>query len=225
MTNTALYPIFIRQGKSKTRFKVGYINHTGKGAIDPIFDYGTRFYEGLAAVEVRGRWGVIDASGEFVIQPKPWSHLRFRDGLASVSVKDKWEIVDRTGSFLLQPKYDYLGPLREGFALFKVGEFRVPGRYGFVDQKGVELTPAVFHNAYGFSEGLAAAKVGNPWGYIDPSGVFKITPRFEGTRPGAAPDRRHKSWLLREWSGSRLVRPKLRIHRHHRQVCDRQWLR
>ncbi len=184
MEDPILYPIFVRQGRSKTRFKLGYMNNRGEGVIDPIFDYGTRFYEGLAAVEVRGRWGVINVSGEFVIQPKPWSYLRFRDGLASVSVKDKWGIVDRTGNFVLHPKYDYLGPVREGFALFKVGEFRAPGRYGFVDRRGVELTPAVFHDACGFSEGLAAAKVGNLWGYIDQSGIFRITPRFSGTRQG-----------------------------------------
>jgi hypothetical protein len=91
--------------------------------------------------------------------------------------------IDRAGNFVVEPKYDYMGPFKEGLALFRVRESeRV--RYGFLDESGKEVIPAVFHSAYSFSEGLAAAKVGNLWGYIVPSGVFKITPRFEGTRPG-----------------------------------------
>jgi hypothetical protein len=68
----------------------------------------------------------------------------------------------------------------------RVGKFeeRLKWRYGYLDKSGSEVIPAVFHSAYGFSEGLAAAKVGNLWGYIDPSGVFKVTPRFEGVRQG-----------------------------------------
>lgn len=163
MTDTTLYPIFVRQGRSKTRFKVGYINQRGEVVIDPIFDYATRFYEGLAAVEVRNRWGVINASGEFAIQPQSRGWCRFRDGLASISVKGKWGIIDRSGKFVLKPKYDYLESFREGRAVFRLGGFQQSRtwRYGYLDKNGAEAIPAVFHNAYGFSEGLAAAKVGS----------------------------------------------------------------
>jgi hypothetical protein len=204
MTDTTLYPIFVRQGRSKTRFKVGYINQRGEVVIDPIFDYATRFYEGLAAVEVRNRWGVINASGEFTIQPQSWGWCRFRDGLASISVRGKWGVIDRTGKFVLKPKYDYLGSFKEGLALCRAGELR-SARYGFVDRSGTEVTRPVFHDAQDFSEGLAAAKVGNLWGYIDPSGAFKITPRFDGAGAGKRwPDTRagyFTSGLAPVWSG------------------------
>jgi len=121
-----------------------------------------------------------------VIQPASWGWGRFHDGLANVSVKGMWGIVDRTGNFVLKPKYDYLERFREGRALFRVGKFqeRKSWRYGYLDRNGAEVIPPVFHGAHGFSEGLAAAKVGNLWGYINPSGVFKITPRFDGTGSG-----------------------------------------
>lgn len=186
MTYPHLFPIFVRQGRSGTSFKVGYINHQGNVAVDPVFDEGTRFYEGLASVKSRNRWGVIDTSGEFVIQPGLSGRCRFHEGLACISVKGTWGIIDRTGKFVLQPKYAHLESFREGRAVFRVGEFqhRERWRYGYLDASGFEVIPAVYHNAYGFSECLAAAKVGNLWGYIDPSGVFKITPRFDGTRQG-----------------------------------------
>lgn len=66
MTDTPLYAIFVREGKSKTCYKVGYINPVGRTVIDPIYNNGTRFHEGLAAVCVHeGRWGIIDTRGNF----------------------------------------------------------------------------------------------------------------------------------------------------------------
>jgi len=35
ITDVMLFPIFVRQGRSRTRFKVGYINQTGDVVIDP----------------------------------------------------------------------------------------------------------------------------------------------------------------------------------------------
>jgi hypothetical protein len=178
-----LFPIFVRQGKGLTRFKVGYIDHQGQVLIDPIFDEGTRFYEGLAAVKVKGRWGVINADGSFVIQPKSWGWCRFREGFASISVKGNWGVIDRNGNFIVEPRYDYVGPFKEGLALIRVGESE-KARYGFIDKTGVEVIPPKLHGAKDFSDGLAAAKVVNLWGYIVSSGAFKITPRFDGTGSG-----------------------------------------
>ncbi len=186
MNPTSLFPIFVRQGRSRSRFKVGYIDKQGQVVIDPIFDEGTRFCEGVAAVAVKNRWGIINANGAFVVQPAWWGIGRFRGGLANVSVKGMWGIVDRTGNFVVKPKYDYLEPFKEERAVFRVGKFqeRRSWRYGFLDKNGAEVIPAVFHDARAFSEGLAAAKVGNLWGYTARSGVFEITPRFDGTGSG-----------------------------------------
>jgi hypothetical protein len=185
MTDAPLFPIFVRKGRSRTHYNVGYINNEGKVVIEPIFNEGTRFYGGLAAVSLKGRWGIINASGNFVVQPKLWSWCRFDGGLAGLANRSgKWGIIDREGNSIIQPKYDYVGPFRNDRALFRMGELS-NARFGYVDRKGDEVIPAVFHDACGFSEGLAAAKVGNLWGYIDPSSLFKITPRFESTRQGA----------------------------------------
>jgi len=177
-----LFPIFVPVGKSKTRYRVGYIDHAGKLAIDPVFNQGTQFSEGTASVQAKGgRWGVIDTTGNFVIEPKLWNWCRFQDGLAPLATKQgKWGLIDRTGNFVLQSNYDSIGPFDSGRALVRIGEER-EARFGYIDRAGAEIIPLAFHKARGFSEGLAAVKVGNLWGYIRPSGAFQITPRFDGT--------------------------------------------
>ena len=178
----ALFPIFVPQGKSKTRYRVGYIDHHGEVVIDPVFKEGTLYAEGTASVQVTGgRWGVIDTNGSFVIQPELWNWCRFKDGLAPLATKaGKWGVIDKSGNFVVQPVYDSIGPFENGRALVRTGEGR-QARSGFIDQAGAEVIPLNFQKARHFSEGLAAVKVGHLWGYILPSGVFQITPRFDGT--------------------------------------------
>lgn len=177
-----LFPIFVPQGKSKTRYRVGYIDHEGRLVIEPVFNEGTLFAEGTAAVQVNGgRWGVIDANGSFVIQPKLWNWCRFQDGLAPLATKQgKWGLIDKSGNFVVEPIYESIGPFESGRALVRTGEGR-EARFGFIDPTGGEVIPLEFHKARRFSNGLAAVKVEQVWGYILPSGIFQITPRFDGT--------------------------------------------
>jgi len=51
-------------------------------------------------------------------------------------------------------------------------------RYFFVDKTGKPLTSQTFSDASCFSEGLAAVKIGNVYGYIDKIGNVKIKPQF-----------------------------------------------
>ncbi|MGB6193357.1 MAG: WG repeat-containing protein [Terracidiphilus sp.] len=176
-----LFPIFVPQGKSKTRYRVGYIDCQGKLVIDPLFNKGTMFVDGTASVQVEsGRWGVIDSNGNFLIQPELPNWCRFQDGIAPLATKKgKWGIIDRTGNFVVQPIYNSIGPFANGRALVRIGEEKA-ARFGFIDRTGAELIPLNFHRAKHFSEGFAAVKIGHLWGYILPSGVFQITPRFDG---------------------------------------------
>jgi hypothetical protein len=57
MIDASLFPIFVRKGRSRTRFKVGYIDKQGRVAIEPLFDGGARFHDGLAAVNAKGSLG------------------------------------------------------------------------------------------------------------------------------------------------------------------------
>lgn len=164
MDTPELFPIFVPQSKSKTRYRVGYIDLSGKLVIDSVFNQGTLFVEGKASVQVKGgRSGVIDANGNFVIQPDLWNWCRFRDGIAPLATKEgKWGVIDQTGKFVVQPIYDAIGPFENGRALVRIGEEKV-ARSGFIDRTGAEVIPLKFHKARHFSNGLAAVKVANLW--------------------------------------------------------------
>ena len=50
----------------KTR-KVGLVGHDGKLVLEPTYDKGLHFTNGLAALQKDGRWGYVNAEGEDVI--------------------------------------------------------------------------------------------------------------------------------------------------------------
>lgn len=184
LQDSDLFPIFVRQGKSRTRNKVGYINRAGKTVIDPVFEDGTGFHEGLAAVKVGRVWGAINPAGEFVIRPTLPDSCRFSEGFASVFTKKGWGLINKRGEFIVPPRYRYVGDVREGLAQFITNFEGGYLREGFLNTSGSEVIPAKYNDTGSFSEGLAAVKVANLWGYITHSGTFKIPPRFEGTRQG-----------------------------------------
>ena len=47
--------------------KFGYINKTGNFSIEPKYKVAKNFSEGLAAVEIDGKWGFINTKGEIII--------------------------------------------------------------------------------------------------------------------------------------------------------------
>jgi hypothetical protein len=110
--------IAIRQDR-----KLGYMDLDGNIAIEPRYDQGGEFAEGLAAVQLEGHWMFIDKSGavtaEFpagVAFAEPLS-----DGLSLVSAdRDqsgrKFGYVDRNGHWAIKPSWDDAQPFHEGLA-------------------------------------------------------------------------------------------------------------
>lgn len=80
------------------------------------------------------------------------------------------------GSFCLTGKAQVIKPF-ESFKIFKSGD-----KYGY-QLKGQEVIPARYSYATQFSKGLALVKLDEKWGYIDSSGNWSITPRFDMAQP------------------------------------------
>ncbi|MHC4200683.1 MAG: WG repeat-containing protein, partial [Planctomycetota bacterium] len=86
----------------------GYIDSTGKVVIEPRFDKGRCFTEGLACVNIGGLAANMVSWGE-----------RYRGG--------KWGYVDKTGQIVIRPQFDIAESFRGGLARVDVGGRRVSG--------------------------------------------------------------------------------------------------
>src|SRR6476469_1651030 len=107
--------------------RAGYIDKDGKFAINPQFDSGAPFSDGLAAVRMGSAWGFIDHSGRVVIPakfqvPGPMP-LEFAEGLAAVNQGPGTPIgfIDKNGNMVIAPQFEYALRFSNGLALVGVG--------------------------------------------------------------------------------------------------------
>lgn len=99
--------------------KWGIINHTGKVILPIRFDHSGyrseayRFHDGLALVELDGRYGYCDRDGNLVVYPCFENAYQFGDGLAPVKL-GSWGYIDTKGDFFVGPCFDMASPFEWG---------------------------------------------------------------------------------------------------------------
>jgi RNA polymerase sigma factor (sigma-70 family) len=194
------FPVWFGDGASdfseglaavRARDFTGYIDLTGKRAIDKPFDSVKPFSEGLAAVEVDGKWGYIDRKGKFVIKPRFDYGGRFSEGMAPVNrgagkwpITGKWGFIDRTGREVIAPQFDKVHGFSQGLAAVLVGRNvgskanYEPGKWGFVDKTGKLVILAKFEQVGDFSNGVALVYLSRAYklGYVSRQGKYVWTP-------------------------------------------------
>jgi hypothetical protein len=94
-------------------------------AIEP------RFSEGLAAVEINGKWGFLDKSGLMVIATQYDHAANFSEGLAAVQINGKWGFINKFGQMVIQPQFAAPFYFFGGLARVWVGE-----KWGYIDLSG-----------------------------------------------------------------------------------------
>jgi len=173
-----LFPIFVREGRSRKRYKAGYIDCVGNIVIPPTFQDAFPFRNGVATVRRNGLWGAINPNGELVIPAIHTRPLIFTEGLASfsaghVNAPYRVGVMSLTGETLIKPRYRSISHFSGGLACVYTGEL-----YGYIDRSGNQIIPPFFEDARSFSEGLAAVKMNGAWGYIHPDASTAIPMRF-----------------------------------------------
>jgi hypothetical protein len=161
----------------------GFIDTTGKFVIEPRFPshpdgYVSSFSDGMAVVQVKGRYGAIDRSGAFVIPPRFFDLSSFTNGFARVVIEGPCIYIPDgpCGSYNLGVRGTRKG--NEG----KSEELSLC-RFTFIDKSGKVISSKRFDRARDFSEGLAPVQVGELWGYLDRTGSMAIPPRFADAEP------------------------------------------
>jgi hypothetical protein len=127
-------------------------------------------------------YGYVNILGEFVVEPQFSRADHFSEGRAVVSIDgETFGYLDQTGQMAVEPQFSYAGPFSTGLAVVNLAR---PGsneaEMAYIDRAGqVMFDGAVFQMAADFSEGLAAVRVDDQWGYLDYGGKLAIEPQFE----------------------------------------------
>ncbi len=147
----------------------GYVDGTGRLAIECRYADARRFADGLAAVQVpEGAWGYIDTVGRLVIAPQFVLAEPFEDGMAWVQAAGElWGRVDKSGKMVIPCLYSEIGELDER------GWMRVlrDGKWGYLRENGEVVVPCDYNligepNAYG----LIPVTSGGKHGFLDADG-------------------------------------------------------
>lgn len=125
------------------------------------------FYDGVAQVKLKNKFGFIDSTGKEIVQlVYDYVPISFSEGLSYVQQGGKYGFVDRTGKLVIPLAYDFAANFREGLAAVKQN-----GVGGYIDKKGSVAIPLQFKVATDFQGGVATVTdAGGRTFQIDKSG-------------------------------------------------------
>ncbi len=140
---------------------MGLIDEHKTIRIEPVFLGLKRHAEGLLpASRIQGKWGYVDVEGKPVIDALYQAASPFSEGLASVKKEGKWGYINRHNEVRIPFRFNRAYNFQSGVAVVVEGNDRF-----FIDKQGKAVSER-FVDVYRASEGYAAVKVGDKWGYI-----------------------------------------------------------
>jgi hypothetical protein len=161
-----LYPV------ANDNAKWGYINLRGEVVIPFRFERAYSFNEGLAPVFLNGKAGYINSAGEIEIPLVYSSAGSFNKGAAKVTKDGKEFFINHKAEQMTNVSAD-MDWLNDDYIAYKSG-----GLYGIKDLSGNILKKPFMTDFFGYSEGLAAVKVGGKWGFMDENFNIVIPPTY-----------------------------------------------
>lgn len=187
--------------------KVGYINDKGKTVIGFHYDrlngkaWARGVRGGRIVVKQNGGFGVLDTRGKVIIKPNK-AHQNITDfsqGVAKVTSSSGSYTIDKHGNkhkstplatptHELPPSHEEMTSSHEEMASQSLPippNSHTPlipkqqdGKWGFVDDQEVPMIIFTFDEVRPYSEGLAAVRMGDNWGFINEGGQLVIDFRF-----------------------------------------------
>lgn len=161
--------------------KYGYIDTSGKIAIDAKYMDAGLFSDGLAPVKEDGKWGYIDKDGVTKIDFKYDKAFSFNKyGYAIVTVDKKEGAINKDGEFIINTDYDSVDQVdKDRFIAGNRKDYSTT--YSLYDKKGNRISDIEFFSGgYRYEQGLLCVKSrSEKYGYIDKSGSYVIDAKFD----------------------------------------------
>lgn len=127
----------------------GFIDKSGKFAIQPKFDGARDFSEGLAIVTAGKKSGYADRTGQIVIEPQFDDAKDFHEGLAAVQKGQGWSYIDKRGQIVVAGPFNDTESFHGGLArVHEGGEFVITndgpaywtgGEWFYINAKGQKV--------------------------------------------------------------------------------------
>jgi len=133
-----------------------------RGKYDSVGD----FSEGLAQVELNGKWGYVNKQGEEVVPVKYDSLRYFSEGLAIVKLNNRCGFINEQGEEVVPPKYDEVVDFHEGFAVVRLND-----KFGYINTEGTVVVPCKYDWVADYwprkDLHLVVVKLNYMWGVVD----------------------------------------------------------
>lgn len=196
-----------------TEDKFGYIDKMGHEVIKPEYQLAFDFLGGYASVKKEDQKPVfLDKNGKVTFPEYIPTMRPFSEGLAFVSLKSDKRFpplggyIDQNGKLVIPCEYAFsANPCTEGVVMVVRDGVRMAW-----NTKGDLIFKGGFNQLLPFSEGLAQAKIGNLWGYVDHQGKIAIAPNYEncaGFSEGLAGVKLNGKWGFIDKTGKIVIEP------------------
>lgn len=176
-------------GGIKVKEEFGYMDGKGTIHISPNYryEYGFGgFNDGLAIVEVDGKFGFINSENDIVIEPKYYRVNEFHNGIALVqdNMLTSAYFINTSGKTILNNREFGVSEYNEGLINCKS---LIEKKWGFVDMDNNFIIPPIYDYTSSFHEGLAAViptligKKANKkqlFGFVNRNNEVLIPPNF-----------------------------------------------
>lgn len=188
--------------------KWGYINREGKTVVEPKFVAADMFKDGLAIALVSKDSPDFPAEAQAKLDSilKDPNTPALRKAILAIGSSRQAGFIDKSGKFVVPPIYAAVSPFSDGLAL--VWSEKDPK---FIDRQGkVRVTPPPCEEVKDFSEGLAAIKIKDKWGYINKLGKLVIKPtldRADNFNSGLAAACVDRKWGFINPKGNWIIKP------------------
>lgn len=193
----------------KTNKGYGFVDFQGDLVIKDEFSWVSAFSEGRAAVWEDGYCGYIDETGEKIIEPGFLKCLDFKEGKAVVYKNNQQTgLIDRDGNFIIEPHINRLLDFNYGRGLVQESEYRfyyvteeakmtegyytragkfssgvavveIHGKWGIINQQGIEIVPPKYDRIDEFEGGYAKVRIKGFNGLINLEGECIVQPEYE----------------------------------------------
>ena len=204
-----IMPFYEGRAAVRYKDAYGYINTAGEIVIKPEYSKVGKFSDGRAMVQKDGQCGYIDAAGNIVVPCIYSKCLDFNEGRAVVyQGYRRGGLIDRSGKVIIEPSVNRLYDFNNGRGLVRgkdrsfiyiteqarlydgayedarkfqhgVAVVKTDGKWGIINQKGIEIIPPKYDKIENFREGYARVKIKGFSGLTNLSGELIVPPAYE----------------------------------------------